>query len=65
MYKGYVKKYKPLPFLFHTLGTVNTEYHEEKSRERKRKEKQVNNKLKKIGKHKLTNIYGRVRKSKI
>ena len=39
MYKGYVNKYKPLSFLFHTLGAVNTEYHEEKSRERKRKEK--------------------------
>lgn len=39
MYKGYVKKYKPLSFLFHTLGTVNTEYHEKKSREREKKKK--------------------------
>lgn len=56
MYKGYVKKYKPLSFLFHTLGTVNTEYHEKKSREREKKRK--------IGKKSLTNIYGRVRKTK-
>lgn len=39
MYKGYVKKYKPLSFLFHTLGTVNTEYHEKKSTESEKKKK--------------------------
>lgn len=39
MYKGYVKKYKRLSFLFHTLGTVSTEYHEKKSRQRGKKKK--------------------------